>query len=62
LLPAAFVVTLLPDRWRGNQSVLPWIISAAVAALVSQSLASDWAMLIGGAFGTGVSMMRRDDV
>jgi predicted branched-subunit amino acid permease len=61
LLPAAFVVTLLPDRWRGTRSILPWLVSAAVAALVSRSLASNWAMLIGGACGTGISMMRGDN-
>jgi predicted branched-subunit amino acid permease len=61
LLPAAFVVTLLPARWRGVQSILPWAISATVAILISR-LAPNWAMLIGGAFGTGVSMMRGDNV
>ena len=62
LLPASFVATLLPTRWRGRQSILPWVISAAVAALVSQSVAPNWAMLIGGAIGTSVSMIRGDNV
>ena len=61
LLPAAFVATLLPDRWRGTQSILPWVASAAVAVLICRSGASNWAMLIGGAFGTSISMMRGDD-
>ena len=62
LLPAAFVATLLPDRWRGTRSILPWVVSAAVAVFISRALAPNWAMLIGGAFGTSVSMMRGDDV
>jgi hypothetical protein len=33
-----------------------------VAALVSQSVAPNWAMLIGGAIGTSVSMIRGDNV
>lgn len=62
LLPAAFVATLLPTRWRGKHSILPWVLSAAVAILVSRSLAPNWAMLIGGAIGTTVSMIRGDNV
>jgi predicted branched-subunit amino acid permease len=62
LLPAAFVATLLPTRWRGKQSILPWVTSAAVAVLVSTLLAPNWAMLIGGAIGTSVSMIRGDNV
>ena len=61
LLPAAFVVTLLPDRWRGSRSILPWLASAAIAVLVCRSWTPNWAMLIGGAFGTSVSMIRGDD-
>jgi predicted branched-subunit amino acid permease len=60
LLPAAFIVTLLPSQWRGRHTVLPWILSAATAALVSHFMAPDWAMLIGGAAGTGLSAMRSD--
>lgn len=60
LLPAAFIVTLLPSQWRSKRSVLPWLFSAATAALVSQFMVPDWAMLIGGAAGTGLSVMRGD--
>lgn len=61
LLPAAFVATLLPTRWRGMQTILPWMASVAAAIVVSQALAPNWAMLIGGAVGTAVSMFRGDD-
>ena len=61
LLPAAFIVTLLPTQWRGNHSVLPWLLSAAVAAAACWLAASDWAMLLGGATGTGLCMIRGDD-
>jgi predicted branched-subunit amino acid permease len=68
LLPAAFVVTLLPGRWRGTQSILPWAISAGVAVLISRwgaahwGDAANWAMVVGGTLGTSVSMIRGDDV
>jgi predicted branched-subunit amino acid permease len=62
LLPAAFVVTLLPTRWRGKQSILPWAVSVAAAVIVSRIVPANWAMLIGGALGTAVSMARGDDV
>jgi predicted branched-subunit amino acid permease len=62
LLPAAFIATLLPTRWRGKPTILPWTVSAAVAVGVSQALAPNWAMLVGGAIGTTVCMMRGDDV
>jgi len=60
LLPAAFIVTLLPSQWRGKRSVLPWILAATTAVLVSRFIAPNWAMLIGGAAGTGLSMLRGD--
>jgi predicted branched-subunit amino acid permease len=60
LLPAAFIVTLLPSQWRGRRTVLPWLLSAATAALVSHFMGPDWAMLIGGAAGTGLSAMQGD--
>lgn len=60
LLPAAFIVTLLPSQWRGKRSIFPWLLSAAVALLVSHFMAPNWAMLIGGAAGTGLSMVRGD--
>jgi predicted branched-subunit amino acid permease len=62
LLPAAFVATLLPSRWQGTRTLLPWTISSAAAVLVSRVLAPEWGMLIGGAIGTVVSMRRGDHV
>jgi predicted branched-subunit amino acid permease len=62
LLPAAFVVTLLPTQWRGRRTIWPWVVSAAAALLVSRLLQPTWAMLIGGGIGTIVSMLRGDDV
>jgi len=61
LLPAAFVVSLLPSQWRGKRSILPWLLSGAVALAVAHFLAPNWAMLIGGAAGTLLSMLRGDD-
>lgn len=61
LLPAAFVVTLLPSQWRGKGSILPWLLSAIIAVVTSHFAAPQWAMLIGGAAGTGVSLLRGDD-
>jgi predicted branched-subunit amino acid permease len=60
LLPAAFIVTLLPSQWRGGRSILPWIVSATTALLVGHFIAPNWAMLLGGAAGTGLSVMRGD--
>jgi predicted branched-subunit amino acid permease len=60
LLPAAFIVTLLPSQWRGNRSILPWLLSATTALLVGHFMAPNWAMLIGGAAGTTLSMTRGD--
>ncbi|WP_426418888.1 AzlC family ABC transporter permease [Bradyrhizobium genosp. A] len=60
LLPAAFIVTLLPSQWCGRRSILPWLASAGTALLVSHFMAPNWAMLIGGAVGTGLSLMRGD--
>ena len=60
LLPAAFIVTLLPTQWRGARSVLPWLLSAAGAILVGRFVSPNWAMLAGGAIGTSFSMMRAD--
>lgn len=62
LLPAIFVATLLPVQWHGRRSILPWVLSAAVAVLVSWLVAPSWAMLIGGGVGTAASMARGDDV
>lgn len=61
LLPAAFVVTLLPSQWRGARTVLPWLLSAAAAVVVSRFLSSSWSMLIGGGIGATVSMLRADN-
>ena len=60
LLPAAFIVTLLPTQWRGARSVLPWLLSAAGALLIGRFVSPNWAMLAGGAVGTSFSMMRAD--
>ena len=60
LLPAAFIATLLPSQWRGKRSILPWLLAAITAVLVSRFMAPNWAMLIGGAAGTGFSMLRGD--
>ena len=61
LIPLAFMVTLLPTQWRGARMWLPWSISAAVALLAAQFMGAGWAMLVGGAAGTGVSFMRGDN-
>ncbi len=61
LLPAAFIVTLLPTQWKGRRSMLPWALSAMVALLVSQLIGPSWAMLIGGGLGTAACMVRGDD-
>jgi predicted branched-subunit amino acid permease len=61
LLPAAFVVTLLPTQWRGRKTVWPWGLSVTVALLISRLVGPNWAMLIGGGFGTAISMLRGDD-
>lgn len=60
LIPLAFMVTLLPSQWRGTRTWLPWSISAAVALLAAQFMGGGWAMLIGGAAGTGACLMRGD--
>jgi predicted branched-subunit amino acid permease len=61
IIPLAFIVTLLPAQWRGASTWLPWSVSAAAALLAAQFLAPSWAMLIGGAVGTGISFLRGDD-
>jgi predicted branched-subunit amino acid permease len=61
LIPLAFIVTLLPGQWRGARMWLPWSISAAAALVTAQFVGSSWAMLIGGALGTGVSFLQGDD-
>jgi len=61
LIPLAFIVTLLPGQWRGARMWLPWSISAAAALMTAQFVGSSWAMLIGGAVGTGVSFLQGDD-
>jgi predicted branched-subunit amino acid permease len=60
-LPLAFIASLLPTQWRGRRSLLPWIVSAAVAVTVAGTLGQNWAMLIGGGAGTLVSALRGDD-
>lgn len=61
LLPAAFVVTLLPAQWRGRRSICAWSLAAASATFVSLYLGSSWAMLIGGAIGTAASIRSGDN-
>ena len=61
-LPLAFIASLLPTQWRGRRSLVPWLVSAAVAATVASTLGQSWAMLIGGGAGTIVSALRGDDV
>jgi predicted branched-subunit amino acid permease len=56
LLPLAFVVTLLPDQWRGRASLLPWAVSASAALLVARFADPAWAMLAGGGLGTAIAM------
>lgn len=60
-LPLAFIVALLPTQWRGRLTVLPWTCAAAVALVVASTLGHSWAMLVGGAAGTAVSLLRGDD-
>jgi predicted branched-subunit amino acid permease len=60
LLPAAFIVTLLPSQWHGRRTIVPWLLSAGTALLVSHFAAANWAMLAGGGVGTGLSMVRGD--
>jgi predicted branched-subunit amino acid permease len=62
LLPAAFMVTLLPTQWRGWKSLWPWAVSAGLALLVAGRVGPSWAMLIGGGVGTLVSLLRGEDV
>jgi predicted branched-subunit amino acid permease len=61
LLPAAFVVTLIPTQWRGGKTIWPWGVSAAVALLVGQLVGPNWAMLVGGGFGTTISLLQGND-
>ena len=60
-LPLAFVTALLPTQWRGWQSLVPWLVSAAVGVAVAGMIGSSWAMLIGGGAGTLTSLLRGDD-
>jgi predicted branched-subunit amino acid permease len=60
LLPAMFVVTLLPTQWRGIRSLWPWSASALAALVVIKFVGPSWAMLIGGGIGTTVSMVTDD--
>jgi predicted branched-subunit amino acid permease len=60
LLPAVFVVTLLPTQWRGTKSLWPWSVSAVTALLVLKFVGPSWAMLIGGGVGTTISMVSDD--
>jgi len=61
LLPAAFVVTLLPTQWRGQRTIAPWVLSAICSLLISRLIGANWAMLIGGSIGTTLSLIRGDD-
>lgn len=61
LLPAAFVVALLPSQWRGGRTAWPWLASAALALVVARYAGPSWAMLAGGGVGTCVSTIRGDD-
>lgn len=61
LLPAAFIVALLPTQWRGRRSILPWTTAAIVALLVAHFVATSWAMVAGGAAGTALAMLGDDD-
>lgn len=61
LLPAAFVVTLIPTQWRGGKNIWPWSVAVVVALLVDRLIGPNWAMLIGGGFGAALSMLRGDD-
>jgi len=61
LLPAMFIITLLPSQWRGARSVWAWWTSILVTSLAARFIDASWSMLIGGAFGTIVSMMTDDD-
>jgi predicted branched-subunit amino acid permease len=56
LLPAMFIVTLLPDQWRGIRSLPPWLASAATALVTTPFVGPGWAMLIGGGVGAILSM------
>jgi predicted branched-subunit amino acid permease len=60
-LPLAFIAALLPTQWRGRRSLLPWGVSAAVGIAVASAFGQGWAMLVGGAAGTLVSALGRDD-
>jgi len=60
-LPLAFVTALLPTQWRGWQSLVPWLVSAAVGVAVAGTIGSSWAMLIGGGAGTLASLLRGGD-
>jgi predicted branched-subunit amino acid permease len=60
-LPLAFIVALVPTQWRGRRSALPWACSALVAITVAGTLGHSWAMLVGGAAGTLLSLARGDD-
>jgi predicted branched-subunit amino acid permease len=61
LLPVAFVVTLLPTRWHGWRTLVPWATAAVIALLVARFIGPSWAMLAGGSAGTLVGMTRGDD-
>jgi predicted branched-subunit amino acid permease len=60
LLPVLFIVTLLPDQWRGVRSISPWLVSAATALAATHLVGPGWAMLIGGGIGTTFSMASDD--
>jgi branched chain amino acid efflux pump len=60
LLPGLFIITLLPDQWRGIRSLGPWLISAATALATTPHLGPGWAMLLGGGIGTTLSTASDD--
>jgi|SRR5579872_1207724 len=60
LLPALFIVTLLPGQLRGRRSLWPWSVSVLSALVVTRIAGPSWAMIIGGGIGTTVSMVADD--
>lgn len=61
ILPTAFVVTLLPRQWRGQQTTMPWLFSAAGGLIAGHWLGAGWAMLAGGFVGTLYGLLRGDN-
>lgn len=59
----AVFLALLVGFWRGARSAVPWVVSAGVAVLASQTLPGVWFILAGGVAGTvtGALMAGDDD-